>query len=297
MNNSKIIIWLKQIRAPFLVLSVVLVLIGVGFAYREGYASWFYTLLLLTGVISAHISVNLFNELSDFKTGIDFHTTPTPFSGGSGMLQKQNTDPKTVKTVAYVCILLSAVIGLYFFLSRGWLILVFMISGALAARFYTSHLTRYLLGEPVAGLTLGTFVVLGSFYALSGFLNLLVIWVSVPAGILTSLLLLLNEFPDREADQKGGRHHLIIHFGTKTSSKIYFIGMVVTFSMLCLTPLLFNLSYLFLVSLLTVPLAVKAVLITRKYHDDKKNLLPALGLNVGVIILTDLLIAIGSILS
>ncbi len=297
MNSSKLLIWFKQIRAPFLILSVVLVLIGVSFANQEGYSNWIHTLLLFVGVILTHISVNLFNEFSDFKTRIDSYTIPTPFSGGSGMMQKSKTDPQTVKIIAYVSLLVSGLIGLYFCLTSGWLILVFMVTGAFAVRFYTSHLTQYLLGELTAGLTLGTFVVLGSFYALSGYFTPVVIWISIPTGILTSLLLLLNEFLDLEADKKGGRHHLVIHFGTKTSSTIYLTGMIITFIMISLTPLLFNNSYQFLISLLTIPLAIKAIITTRKYHNKVEKLMPALGLTVGVVILTDLLMAVGGFIS
>ncbi|MFO7891383.1 MAG: prenyltransferase [bacterium] len=297
MKNSKILIWVKQVRAPFLILSVVLVLIGVGFAYQEGYSNLLHTVLLLAGVISAHISVNLFNEYSDFKTGIDSHTTPTPFSGGSGMLLKSATTSKQVKTGAYAALIISCLIGLYFSLISGWLIIFFMLTGALAIRFYTSHLSHFLLGELSAGLTLGTFVVLGSFYVLSGYLNAVIIWISIPAGILTFLLLFLNEFPDLKADKKGGRHHLVIHFGTKTSSTIYLIGILITFSMILLAPILFNLSFLFLISLLTIPLAIKSTIVTKKYHNHNEKLLPALGLNVGVIILTDLLMAVGGFVS
>jgi 1,4-dihydroxy-2-naphthoate octaprenyltransferase len=47
--------------------------------------------LLLAGVVLAHISVNLFNEYSDYKTGIDFNTHRSPFSGGSGMIVSGKT--------------------------------------------------------------------------------------------------------------------------------------------------------------------------------------------------------------
>jgi len=297
MNNSKALIWFKQVRGPFLILSVVLVLIGVSFAYREGYSNLLHTVFLMAGVISAHISVNLFNEYSDFKTGIDSHTTPTPFSGGSGMLQKSTTTPEQVKTVAYVTLIISGVTGLYFTLISGWLIILFMLSGALAIRFYTSHLSHFLLGELSAGLTLGTFVVLGSFYALSGYVNAVVIWISIPAGILTFLLLFLNEFPDKEADRLGGRHHLVIRFGTKKSSTIYLVGMITTFTMIFLTPILFDLSCYFFIALLTIPLAVKAAIHTKKYHNNKIKILLSQGYNVGVIIITDLLMVVGGFIS
>ena len=149
-------VWLFQIRAPFLVLAVVLVLIGIAAADFKGQFEWIHAALVMFGVVLAHISVNLFNELSDYQTGIDQNTVQTPFSGGSGMMQSGETSPKAVRIMAYSTLLVSALIGIYFCLVSGWLILVFMISGAVAIRFYTSHISRWLIGELVSGLTLGS---------------------------------------------------------------------------------------------------------------------------------------------
>ena len=71
MGKNNIKLWIQQIRGPFLILSVALVLIGIAAAHRDGYFEWWHSIFLLIGVISAHISVNLFNEVSDFKTKID----------------------------------------------------------------------------------------------------------------------------------------------------------------------------------------------------------------------------------
>ena len=84
-----------------------------------------------------------------------------------------------------------------------------MISGGLAIRFYTPFFAKWLVGELISGLCLGTFVVMGTYMALTGQLNIPTIIISIPPGILTTLLLLLNEFPDADADKMGGRYHLI----------------------------------------------------------------------------------------
>jgi len=287
-------IWMQQIRAPFLVLSLVLVLIGISVAYRYGFFRWDHSLLLLLGVLMAHISVNLFNEISDHKTGIDLNTAKTPFSGGSGILQSGKTTVKAVTFVAYATLIAAALVGFYFCFTSGWLILVFMISGGLAIRFYTSHLAKWLLGEAFSGITLGTFVVLGTYYALTKHLNGDIILVSIPPGILTALLLFLNEFPDAEADKKGGRYHLIIHFGKKKSSFIYLWGMVLNYSIILIAPFLgMAIPFTVYFALLTMPLALKAFLIVLNNPHKLSKLIPALGMNVGVVIFTDLLLALG----
>ena len=78
-DNNPVSIWLQQIRAPFMILSVVLVFIGVAAAHRDGVHHWGRAVLLLVGVILAHIAVNLFNEVSDYETKIDEKTVRTPF--------------------------------------------------------------------------------------------------------------------------------------------------------------------------------------------------------------------------
>jgi 1,4-dihydroxy-2-naphthoate octaprenyltransferase len=292
MSEGRISVWLQQIRAPFLILSVVLVLIGIATASFHGQHHWGQALMLAVAVTLAHVAVNLFNELSDFSTQIDENTRRTPFSGGSGMMQSGKTTFRRVRLVAYFSLLGAAAIGSYFIILRGWVILLFMIPGGIAIRFYTSHLTRWRIGEITAGMTLGSLVVLGSHYALTGDLPGLVIWISIPPGILTFLLLFLNEFPDMEADHRGGRQHLVIQLGRKNSSRVYVCMLVIVFLGIALTPLLFQAPATLFIAFLTLPAAVKAAVGALRFHHDMGKFIPVLAANVAVVILTDLLIAI-----
>ena len=73
-NRSLIVVWLKETRVNFLILSVALVAIGGAAAARSGRFAWGTFALTLLGVVLAHVSVNLFNEYSDWRSGIDDHT-------------------------------------------------------------------------------------------------------------------------------------------------------------------------------------------------------------------------------
>ena len=288
-------IWFQQIRGPFLILAVFLVLIGAAMAFRLSPGSWSWPsfLLLLAGVVSAHASVNLFNELSDYKTGIDRRTKRTPFSGGSGLLVTGVTSPAAVSAVAYSLLVFSGLVGLYFCFKAGWIILLFMVLGGVAIRFYTSHLARFLLGELFSGLTLGTLVVLGVYYSLCRSFPPDILFLSVPPGILTALLLFLNEFPDAEADKSGGRRHLVIHLGKKKSAVVYAVSLAVVYALILVAPFLMNAPRTVWLALLTCPLAVKAAAITLKEYAHPGKLVPAQGLNTIVVLLTDLFLAIG----
>jgi 1,4-dihydroxy-2-naphthoate octaprenyltransferase len=303
MNSFKI--WMAQIRAPFLILSVFLVLIGLALSIKyphqlAGGFSYFHAILLVIGVVSAHISVNLFNEYSDFFTQIDFKTNRTPFSGGSGMITSGKNKPGTVFIVAVVTLMVALAIGIYFSLVSHWIILLFAFLGSLSIVFYTNFLARYMLGELFAGLALGSLVVLGTYISmnaspsmpLKSMLPAEVCWLSIPAGILTALLLLINEFPDAEADKAGGRNHLVIRLGWKGAAWVYAMGMFTSFAIILVLPLAGLSSYWIYLALFPMPLAIKASVTALKDGNDITKIIPALGANVITVLGVDLLIAV-----
>jgi 1,4-dihydroxy-2-naphthoate octaprenyltransferase len=291
-NKHLFAVWTQQIRAPFLILSLALTLLGIATAYWHGFSHLGHALLLSAGVVLSHVAVNLFNELSDFRTGIDSHTVPTPFSGGSGRLQAGETTPHQVRLAAYGSLLAAGAIGAYFCLVSGWPLLVLMACGALAIRFYTTHLARWGIGELVSGLTLGSFVVIGVHYALTRFMTPDIIYIALVPGMLTALLLFLNEFPDAEADREGGRRHLVIFFGRKKSAVIYACAVLLLFVLIAAGPFVLNIPYAVHIALATLPLGFAAAFLTLKHHDDPARLVRAQGLNVALVILTDLLLAV-----
>jgi 1,4-dihydroxy-2-naphthoate octaprenyltransferase len=286
------VVWLQQVRAPFLILALALSLVGIATARWHGFGHLGHSLLLIAGVVLAHAAVNLFNELSDHETRIDENTARTPFSGGSGMLQAGLTTPRQVTFAAYGALLAAGAIGLYFCLVSGWPILALMVCGAIAIRFYTSHLSRWLVGELVSGLTLGSFVVIGVHYALTRFMTTDILYISLVPGILTALLLFLNEFPDAEADRRGGRRHLVIFFGSKISALIYAGSVLAVFALIAAGPFILNIPYAVLIALAALPLGVAAVFQVLSHHGEPARLVPAQGLNVALVILTDLLLAL-----
>ncbi len=292
MSANSIKIWADQIRAPFLILSVLLVLLGGAVAFDEGVFKGLPFAMCMVGVTLAHVAVNLFNEYSDHKTGIDHHTRRTPFSGGSGNLQQGLTSPKAVLIAAFGTLLIAFAIGLYLTWNSGWFLIIFIAAGGLAAIFYTSHLSRWMIGELAAGITLGTLVVLGTYYAQASTLSLSVIGISIPPGILTALLLLLNEIPDLEADLQGGRRHLVIVLGREKAAIVYITALIANYLIL-IGGAIFNwFPPTILLALLTIPLAIKAGIGAIRHNADLEKLVPALQANVGLVLGTNLLMAI-----
>ncbi len=295
-------IWLRQIRAPFLVLAAVSVFVGTSVAVFEGHPISALRLgLAFLGALLAHIAVNVFNEYFDYQSGVDFKTVKTPFSGGSGVLTEGLLKPRTVYVVALLCIAAIVAIGGYFIYvygDDGYLLIPLGVVGLGTIYFYTTHITRWPLACAIApGLGFGPLMVMGTYFALTGSYSLAAGLASLVPFFLVSNLLLLNQFPDVEADQSVSRHHLPIAIGKKASAEVYSLLLLAAYVALMAAASLNVLPYMALIGLLTAPLAVMAAVGARRYHDQMERLVPVMGRNVLVTLLCPLLMAIGIVAS
>ncbi len=292
-------IWLMQIRLPFLVLAPISVLVGVSVAVYESYSiNALYLALAFVGALLAHIAVNVLNEYFDYKSGVDFKTVRTPFSGGSGVLVEGLLNPRSVYILGLACIAAIIAIGGYFFYVHGPAIIPLGVVGIVVVYFYTTHLTRSpLLCAIAPGLGFGPLMVLGTYFALTGTYSLAAGLASIVPFFLVSNLLLLNQFPDVEADASAARRHLPIAIGRKGSSDVYALLLVAAYVALVSSVVAEVLPYMALFGLLTLPLGLVVVKGARKYCDEIENLIPVMGRNVLLTLLLPLLMAIGIIVS
>ena len=220
--------YLGVARAPFLLLPVTLVAAGAAAAAYGGEFSWSRTLLALLGLVAAHVGVNVLNEVSDMKTGIDLHTDRTPFSGGSGTLPGHAMSARTATAFGMGACAVALVIGIWLTTRVGWLLVPVMALGAVAILFYTDFLARAGVGEVFAGLGLGALPVWGTALVQGGTPRAAAVAAAVPAFFMTFNLLLLNEFPDEKADRRGGRRNLVLLLGRKGAAVAYAAAALAT---------------------------------------------------------------------
>jgi 1,4-dihydroxy-2-naphthoate octaprenyltransferase len=282
-------------RLPFLILTPVCVLLGIGTAYwSTGQINALYAILALIGGVAAHISVNAFNEYFDFKSGLDEETERTPFSGGSGTLQAHPELGRQALQLAIISLLIVALIGVYFMIVWGWSLLPLGLLGLLIIFAYTPWLTLNAFACLIApGLGFGTLMVTGTNFVLMNEYTGTAFMASLVPFFLVSDLLLLNQFPDVDADRTVGRLHFPIVIGRKNSSLIYAAFLAAAYLSILLGVLTGYLPVTTLFGLLTIFLAVPVALGVHKNADDIPNLLPFMGKNVLINILTPVLVAIG----
>jgi 1,4-dihydroxy-2-naphthoate octaprenyltransferase len=292
-------VWMMQIRLPFLVLTPISVLVGVSVVMYEGLPiNATYMALAAVGAILAHIAVNLLNEYDDYKSGVDFKTVRTPFSGGSGVLVQGLLSPRKVQIAGLACIAAIIAIGGYFFYVHGPAIIPLGLAGIVTVYFYTTHITKSpMLCAIAPGLGFGPLMVLGTYFALTGAYSLAAGLASLVPGLLVSNLLLLNQFPDVEADASVARRHLPIAIGRKGSSNVYALLLLAAYGALIASVASGVLPYLALVALVTLPLGVAVIRGARKYYDQIELLVPTMGRNVMLTLLLPLLMAVGVIVA
>jgi 1,4-dihydroxy-2-naphthoate octaprenyltransferase len=288
---------LQAARPSFLILTPICVFLGTStaLAAQESIDSSI-LLLVLIGALCAHIGVNTLNEYSDFKSGLDLLTAKTPFSGGSGALPHDPAMAGIVLLAALATITVTAGIGIYFTSSNGLLILPIGLIGLLIILTYTKWINRWpLLCLVAPGLGFGILMVVGTHVVLTG-ANSITAWLaSLVPFFLVNNLLLLNQYPDIEADKRIGRYHFPIAYGTKASSYTYSVFSACAY-LTILTGIYFGYFPLSsLVALLPALLSLFSITGAFRYGEKIGSQPKYLGANVAATLLTPLLLGISII--
>lgn len=196
--------------------------------------------------------------------------------------------------MAWIFLTLTAAIGLYFGFKIGLGLLPLGLLGLVIIYFYTERITRFpFLCLIAPGLGFGPLMVMGTGFVLSGGYSWTAFVASLVPFFLVSNLLLLNQFPDVEADQSKGRKHYPIQIGKQNSRVIYNSFLILPFIVIMIGAAvgLFPLSSL--IGLLGLLVAVPIIRGVAADVEDTEKLIPILGQNVIINLVTPILFAVG----
>ena len=287
--------WILETRPQFLLLVPVCVFAGVAASLYMGYSlNPLYFVLAFFGALFAHISVNVLNDYFDYRSGIDLKTQRTPFSGGSGMLPGALLGPKKVLLLGIGSLAVTVLIGIYFIFIYEWTILPIGLLGVALVLLYTPYITKLPGITELVGPGLGFgLIVLGTYFTQTGAYSVMAVVTTVIVGLFVANLLLLNEFPDVEADRSAGRRHIPIVLSKGKAAKIYCLIVVLAYALIIGAVIAEVLPLLALLGLVTLPLGIRAINGVLKFHSDTGRLIPAMGMNVQIVLLTPLLMSAG----
>jgi len=285
----------RALRPGFLPLTGVSVTLGLAVAWLErGTLHLPQALLSLGAALWAHAAVNALNEYHDFVKGVDHRTRRTPFSGGSGVLVSGLTSPGLVLGLGLGCLASTTGLGLYLAYHHGWEVLALGAIGISLVLLYTPLLTRHpLAGLAAPGLGFGPLMVAGVHRIQTGCWSAAATTAAVMCGFLASALLLLNQYPDLEADAATGRRNYLMLWGRRRATGLYALLLAGAYLAVVAAVLLGVMPANACLALLTSPLAVHVALRLPARTEDREALLPLLLHNVLIVLFTPLLAALG----
>ena len=252
---------------------------AMAFAWRGAF-SWPWFLTGAAAIYLIEIGKNAFNEYVDYLSGVDRFVDPdkrTPFSGGKKTIVDGKLKLKETMVIALITMGAGALVGLYVVFHREFHVLWFGLAGFFFSSFYSLPPLKFSyrgLGEPVVGLTFGPLITAGTFLVQAHTVTPAVILASLPLGFLIANVLWINQFPDYEADLRGGKLNGVVRLGKEKAVTVY--ALIFGAAFLLLLPLaLFSGNYFWLLPLLASPLAARAVSVARRHLNDVPRLVEA----------------------
>ena len=175
--------WLISTRAAVLLMTLFAAIIAGIYAQLEGSFDWFRFLLVSIGLVLAHATNNILNDLADHRRGVDkdnaFRT-----QYGTQPVEKGLMTQLQSRMMALVTGLLGVLAGLYLVLSSSNPILsYFLIAGVVFLFAYNWPLKHIGLGEPLVVLVWGPMMIGGGFLAITGYWSWDVAIASLPYAL------------------------------------------------------------------------------------------------------------------
>ena len=260
--STKLIKILAITRMPFTSASLLPILLVASYFYsmNEKNFSILNLIMCSVGVLFAHLSTNMFNDYFDNIDGTDIgnYNYFQQLSGGSRAIELGLISISKTKLSALMLMFLGILFGIITLFNANIdniiPIVLITISALFLGYYYTAPPIRLVarngLGELSIFTVFGPLVVLGAGFAIfngnlftSNYFNDLLL-LSFPIGLLTTNILLINEFPDYEGDLKTGKNHLVVTFGKKNSRYLYLLNLIIIslitfYSATTLNPVLF----------------------------------------------------------
>lgn len=290
-------------RPPFLLASLVPSLIGLATSAASGVSiNALLAVCTVLGAILFHAAANVLNDYYDALNGTDDCNTQRlyPFTGGSRFIQNGVLSKQQTARFGFALLGAGILLGLYLLQHSDRGLLFIGLLGTFIAWAYSApplSLNSRGLGELCIATAFGLLIIVGADYVQRGEFSLFPLLLAVPYGLLTSNLLYINQFPDREADEKAGKHHLVVRLGAQKGRWGYLLLLVVANLWLLGLVISGLVTPWALLALLAAPIGVKAALHLLHHAHQPEQLAPAIRMTIASLLLHGLLLSLGLVLA
>ena len=197
-------LWLEVRVIPVLLWSFSALTLGTALAaHGRDLEVWYYLGAVALGVLIQGLLAHSVNEIEDWRSGTDRHTSPRVISGGSKVIVAGLLSPRALGWVFAGALGATTVIGLSLVAARGLVLLPFGLVGVAGAILYTLPPVRAayrpFVGEGIAFVCLVD-CVLGAHLLQGPSIDLVTVVAAVAVAAYAVSMLMVHHYLDRDAD-------------------------------------------------------------------------------------------------
>jgi 1,4-dihydroxy-2-naphthoate polyprenyltransferase len=228
-------LWLMAARPRTLPAAIAPVLVGTAAAVEAtgGELRVGPFLAALAGSVLIQIGTNLANDYSDAKRGAD----DVDRLGPVRVTAAGQVAPKRVLVATWVAFAAALAVGIYLATVAGPVILAVGAVSIVAGVLYTGGPRPYGyagLGELFVFLFFGLVAVNGSYFVQVERLDWLPFALSIPVGMLSTAILVVNNVRDIDTDRRAGKMTLAVRLGRPRARRLYAALMLGSFAFLAI---------------------------------------------------------------
>jgi 1,4-dihydroxy-2-naphthoate polyprenyltransferase len=206
--------WLIATRSAVLIITFIPAVLAGILAFRDGQFNFGLWAVMTIGLIFAHATNNMVNDMTDYRRGVDkdnyFRAQYGPQPLEHGLMTMR-------QVLAYVAVtgLVALICGLVLAYARGSVVVALLAIGVFFVLFYTWPLKYIGLGELAVILVWGPLMVGGGYYAVTGAWSWNVVIASLPYA-LGATTVIFGKHVDKYLDDKAkGIHTLPVLIGER----------------------------------------------------------------------------------
>jgi 1,4-dihydroxy-2-naphthoate polyprenyltransferase len=253
---SNLQIWLMASRPRTLPAAASPVIVAIAIAIHDGVFQPLPALAALLAALLLQVGANLANDVFDYLRGVD----TSHRLGPTRVTQAGLLTPRQVLAGMWLVFGLAGLLGAYLIWVAGWPVLVIGLASILAAVAYSGGplpFGYYGLGDLVVFLFFGPVAVAGAYFIQAGSVSLEALLASIPMGLLTTAILVVNNLRDIETDHLTGKRTLAVRLGAAGTRREFGLCLALAY----LAPLLFALlgagAWWGLLAWLSIPYALR----------------------------------------
>lgn len=282
-------------RPPFHIVGIFPFVLGAVYAYKStGVFNWPVLILSVLAVICIMLVTYYNGEYYDIKEDeLSPSMGKNTFSGGSQIIAQKMLPRRYAKIAAYVSLGIAVIIGivLQFVFKTGVWTLPLGVIGIFFGFFYSKPPFRWVnrgIGEILIGFSYGWLTIAAGYYLQTSSFDTYIIWMAIPVGLTIFNVILLNEFPDYQADSTAGnKRNIVVRMGKEKAIYIYVAAQALTWIMFAVS---MSIRYSAVSNIAAIPFLILSVMLMimalmKKYQTPKiLEAMCGLGifLNIGV---------------